>query len=98
MIWRLPAAQRQSAFDHALRSLFFGVAATSAAYSSSQQRFHSTPGEPLVGQVGTVSIGGYEGIPYRPLVRGGASETEGAHYAFRVDHQRHLEAVHPLGL
>ena len=28
MIWRLPDAQRRSAFGHALRSLLFGVAAT----------------------------------------------------------------------
>ena len=30
MIWRLPAAHRRSAFDHALRELSFGVAATRA--------------------------------------------------------------------
>src|SRR5918992_6311870 len=28
MIWRLPEAQRRSAFVHALRELFFGAAAT----------------------------------------------------------------------
>ena len=30
MIWRLPDAQRRSAFDHARRESFLGVAATSA--------------------------------------------------------------------
>ncbi len=30
MIWRLPDAHRRSSFDHALRELFFGVAATRA--------------------------------------------------------------------
>jgi hypothetical protein len=36
MIWRLPAAQRRSAFDHALRESFLGVAATSARIDPSK--------------------------------------------------------------
>jgi hypothetical protein len=31
MIWRLPEAQRRSAFDHPLRELFFGAAALERA-------------------------------------------------------------------
>src|SRR5919107_3669210 len=47
MIWRLPEAQRRSAFGHALRESSYGVAATRAPYSSSQRRSHSTPVNPL---------------------------------------------------
>src|SRR5215204_276856 len=43
MIWRLPEAQRRSAFDHARRESFLGVAATSALYCSIQWRSHSSP-------------------------------------------------------
>src|SRR5215213_10004295 len=50
MIWRLPEAQRRSAFDHALRESFLGVAATSAPYCSIQWRSHSTPVKPLSGK------------------------------------------------
>jgi hypothetical protein len=47
MIWRLPEAQRRSAFDHARRESLLGVAATSAPYCSIQWRSHSTPVKPL---------------------------------------------------
>ena len=38
---------RRSAFGHALRESFLGVAATSAPYRSIQSRSHSTPVKPL---------------------------------------------------
>ena len=43
----LPAAHRRSFFGHARREPFFGVATTSAPYSSSQRLSHSTPVKPL---------------------------------------------------
>src|SRR5215208_6058813 len=54
--------------------------------------------EAFVRQVGIVTVGGYEGIPYGSLVGGRRCQPEGAHYALGVHHQRHLEPVDPLGL
>ena len=78
MIWRLPDAQRRSAFGHALRELFFGVAATSAPYCSTQQPLPLYSREAFVGQVGSVAVGGHEGLSYGPLVGGRPSQTESA--------------------
>ena len=84
MIWRLPEAQRRSAFGHALRELFLGVAATSTPCLSHQQPLHGYPREAFVGQVGFVAVGGHEGFPYGPLVRGRGGKTESCDYAVRV--------------
>src|SRR5215210_7988244 len=56
------------------------------------------PGETLVGQVGSVAIGGHEGLPYGPLVGCRRSQPEGRDLPVRVYQQSHLEAVYPLGL
>src|SRR5829696_6925239 len=47
MSCRLPAAHRHASSGHARRALFCGVAATSAPYSSSHCRSHSTEEKPL---------------------------------------------------
>jgi hypothetical protein len=56
------------------------------------------PREALVGQVGSVAVGSYEGVPYGPLVRCRRCQTESGDYALGVYHQSHLQAVDPLGL
>src|SRR5215208_1703115 len=98
MIWRLPAAQRRSAFCHALLESSYGVAATRAPYSSSQRRSHSTPVNPLSARLRFVTVAGHEGVCYGPLVGGGRGQPEGGDDAPRIDHQGHLEAVDPFGL
>src|SRR5215210_21328 len=45
-----------------------------------------------------MAVLGYEGVPYGPLVRGRLRQPESGDYALGVHHQRHLEAVDPLGL
>src|SRR5215207_5404980 len=56
------------------------------------------PREALVGQVGIVTVGVYESVPYGSLVGGRGCQPEGAYHALGVYHQGHLEPVDPLGL
>jgi hypothetical protein len=45
-----------------------------------------------------VAVEGYEGIAYGPLVRSRRGQAESGDDALGAHHQRHLEAVDPLGL
>jgi hypothetical protein len=45
-----------------------------------------------------VKVFGYESLPYGSFVRGRRSQPESAHHTLGIHHQRHLEAVDPLGL
>ena len=45
-----------------------------------------------------MTVRSHEGVAYRTLVRGGGGESEGGHCPLGAHHQRHLEAVDPLGL
>src|ERR671917_2009516 len=45
------------------------------------------PREALVGQVRSVAVGGYEGLPDGPLVGGRRGQTEGAYHALGIYHQ-----------
>src|SRR5215208_5195126 len=56
------------------------------------------PREAFVGQVGSVAVGGHEGLPYGPLLGGCRGQPESGDYTLRVYHQSRLEAVDPLGL
>jgi len=44
------------------------------------------PREPLVRQIGFVTVAGHEGVAYRPLVGGGLGQTESGDHAVRVYH------------
>ena len=56
------------------------------------------PRKAFVCQVRVVAVAGHEGVCYGPLVGGGLRQPEGGDDAPRIYHQRHLEAVDPLGL
>jgi hypothetical protein len=74
------------------------VAATSAPYSRSQRRSHSTPVKPLSARLSFVAVRRHEGVPYGPLLGGGRGQTENGNHPAGIYHEGHLEAVDPLGL
>ena len=100
MIWRLPSEASPSPID--LRpgpaGVIVGSASNECPVLLQPTPLPLYPRETLVCQVGSVEVGGYEGLPDRALVGGGHGHSEGSDDALGVHHQCHLEAVDPFGL
>src|SRR5215203_306106 len=56
------------------------------------------PRKTFVRQVGFVTVRGYEGFPYGPLVGGRLGQTEDGDHPVGIYHESYLEAVDPFGL
>jgi hypothetical protein len=100
MIWRLPSEASPTTIG--LRPRPAGVLVGGGRHQRPVDLQPATlplnPRKPFVCQIRFVTVGGYEGVCFEPLVGGGFRQPEGGDDAPRIDHQGHLEAIDPLGL
>jgi hypothetical protein len=97
MIWRLPEAQRRSAFDHALAGVVVGRGSHQRPVLLHPKALPLDASEALICQVGPVAVGGHQRLPYGPLIGGCRGQKEGRDHPVWI-HQSYLQAVDPLGL
>jgi hypothetical protein len=89
MIWRLPseASPAPIGLRPRPRGVVFRGGRNERAVNLQPQPLPLDSREALVGQVGSVAVGSYEGVPYGPLVGGRRGQPEIGDYALGVHHQ-----------
>src|SRR5215204_6158490 len=98
MICRLPAAHRHASFGHARQALFCGVAATSAPWTSSHCRSHSTEEKPLSARKASWPSEATRNSPMGRSSQFAGANPKAVTTPFGGYREGHLEAVDPLGL
>src|SRR5215207_2209205 len=98
MICRLPAAHRHASFGHARQALFCGVAATSAPWTSSHCRSHSTEEKPLSARKASWPSEATRNSPMGRSSQFAGANPKAVTTPFGGYREGHLEAVDPLSL